>query len=44
VPDIRARHAAGMSIKGIARALGIPRTTIADIVHYHTWKQLEDAS
>lgn len=44
VPDIRARHAAGRSIKGIARDLGIPRTTIADIVHYHTWKQLEEAS
>jgi hypothetical protein len=43
VPAIRARHQAGMPIKRIARELAIPRSTVADIVYYRTWKSLEEA-
>ena len=42
VPAIRERHAAGMPIKRIARELEMPRSTVADIVHYRTWKGMEE--
>jgi hypothetical protein len=32
-----------MPIKAIARDLEIPRSTVADIVYYRTWKSLEEA-
>jgi hypothetical protein len=43
VGEIRARHQAGMPIQRIARDLEIPRTTVADIVHFRTHKEVHTA-
>jgi len=40
VRDIRARHAAGESIKGIARSLPLGRTTVQQVIRRKSWNHL----
>ena len=37
---VRRLREAGMSIAAVARATGIPKTTVSDVLHGRTWKDV----
>lgn len=40
VQTIRARHGRGETIRGLARAYGVTKNAVAQIVHYQTWRHV----